>query len=137
MSETKIVEFGSGKVGVMRTVEQGENFDSGMAFIHQDEHPIGEVVLGRIGKSTDEVGCFLRFHFSNSEAVQILIDDLIVIRDSIEAVEHGGKRKGAGRKPAPEKSFLKKFRASEAERIEFMSLLANDAREDFLNETIF
>ena len=89
MSETKIVEFGSGKVGVMRTVEQGENFDSGVAFIHQDEHPIGEVVPGRIGKSTDEVGCFLRFHFSNSEAVQILIDDLIVIRDSIEAVEHG------------------------------------------------
>jgi len=46
--------------------------------------------------------------------------------------KHGGKRKGAGRKPAPEKSFLKKFRASEAERIEFMSLLTNDAREDFL-----
>jgi hypothetical protein len=72
----------------MRTVEQGENFDSGVAFIHQDEHPIGEVVPGRIGKSTDEVGCFLRFHFSNSESVQILIDDLIIIRDSIEAVEH-------------------------------------------------
>jgi hypothetical protein len=45
---------------------------------------------------------------------------------------HGGSRKGAGRKPAPEPFFHKKFRASETERIEFMSLLTGDAREDFI-----
>jgi len=45
---------------------------------------------------------------------------------------HGGQRKGAGRKPAPNPVFVKKFRASEAERIEFMSLLTGDAREDFI-----
>lgn len=78
-----VVEFGAGKVGVMRTAEQGEYFDSGLAFVNQEAHPIGEVVPGRIGKTTDEVDCFLRFHFSNSESVQILIDDLIIVRDSI------------------------------------------------------
>ena len=46
--------------------------------------------------------------------------------------KHGGSRKGAGRKPAPEPFFIKKFRASELERIEFMSLLTGDAREDFI-----
>ena len=84
-----VVEFGAGKVGVMRTAEQGEDFDSGLAFVNQEAHSIGEVIPGRIGKTTDEVDCFLRFHFSNSASVQILIDDLIIIRDSIEAVEHG------------------------------------------------
>jgi len=47
-------------------------------------------------------------------------------------ISHGGSRKGAGRKPAPEPLFIKKFRASEIERIEFMSLLTGDAREDFI-----
>lgn len=78
-----IVEFGEGKVGVMRTAEQGEDFDSGLAFVNQEAHSIGEVIPGRIGKTTDEVDCFLRFHFSNSESVQVLIDDLIIVRDSI------------------------------------------------------
>ena len=45
---------------------------------------------------------------------------------------HGGKRKGAGRKPAPDPVFIKKFRASESERKEFMALLTGDAREDFI-----
>ena len=46
--------------------------------------------------------------------------------------KHGGTRKGAGRKPAPDPVFIKKFRASETERKEFMSLLTGDAREDFI-----
>lgn len=78
-----IVEFGVGKVGVMRTAEQGEDFDSGLAFANQEAHSIGEIVPGRIGKTTDEVDCFLRFHFSNPASVQVLIDDLIIVRDSI------------------------------------------------------
>jgi hypothetical protein len=45
---------------------------------------------------------------------------------------HGGSRKGAGLRPAPDPVFIKKFRASETERIEFMSLLTGDAREDFI-----
>jgi hypothetical protein len=45
---------------------------------------------------------------------------------------HGGKRKGAGRKPAPDPVFTKKFRASDNERIEFMSYLTGDARKDFV-----
>ncbi len=44
---------------------------------------------------------------------------------------HGGQRKGAGRKPAPDPVFTKKFRASEIERIEFLSLLTGNARKDF------
>lgn len=45
--------------------------------------------------------------------------------------KHGGKREGAGRKALPYPYFIKKFRATEAERNEFMSLLTGDARRDF------
>ena len=45
---------------------------------------------------------------------------------------HGGKRKGAGRKPALLPFFLKKLRATNAERKRFTNLLTGDAREDFL-----
>jgi hypothetical protein len=44
---------------------------------------------------------------------------------------HGGKRKGAGRKPVSFPVFLKKLRATEEERAEFMSLLSGNARYDF------
>ncbi len=87
MSETLIVEFGKGEVGVMRTSEQGEDFESGIAFVRQEAHPIGEVVPGRIGKTTDEVGSFLRFHFSNRESLQVVINDLIAVHASMRAVE--------------------------------------------------
>lgn len=43
----------------------------------------------------------------------------------------GGKRIGAGRKPAPFPSFVKKLRATDEERQEFMSFLTGDARHDF------
>ena len=95
MSETLIVEFGAGKVGVMRTSEQGEDFESGVAFVHQESHPIGEVVPGRIGKTTDEVGSFLRFHFSNTESLQVVIDDLVLVRASMKAVEQSVQSDGA------------------------------------------
>jgi hypothetical protein len=42
---------------------------------------------------------------------------------------HPGK---AGRKATPEPVFLKRFRATEQEQIEFMSMLTGDAREDFV-----
>ena len=45
---------------------------------------------------------------------------------------HGGKRKGAGRKPALLPFFLKKLRATEDERKEFASRMTGDARRDFL-----
>jgi hypothetical protein len=45
---------------------------------------------------------------------------------------HGGKRKGAGRKPALLPVFLKKLRATETEWREFLSLLTGDARKDFV-----
>jgi hypothetical protein len=47
---------------------------------------------------------------------------------------HGGKRIGAGRKPAPGEypPFNKKFRANDAERSELFSLLTGDSRRDFL-----
>jgi hypothetical protein len=48
-----------------------------------------------------------------------------------ENVAHGGKRTGAGRKPALYPSFDKKLRATETERKEFMRLLTGDARKDF------
>lgn len=45
---------------------------------------------------------------------------------------HGGKRKGAGRKPALLPSFSKKLRATINERAEFFALLTGDARRDFV-----
>jgi hypothetical protein len=45
---------------------------------------------------------------------------------------HGGKRTGAGRKPALLPLFLKALRATEEERKEFFSMLTGDARQDFL-----
>jgi hypothetical protein len=45
---------------------------------------------------------------------------------------HGGKRKGAGRKPAADLSHTKRFRATEFEWAEFLSLLDGDTRIDFL-----
>lgn len=45
---------------------------------------------------------------------------------------HGGKRKGAGRKPALLPLHTKKLRASEDEWREFMSHLTGDARHDFV-----
>lgn len=46
---------------------------------------------------------------------------------------HGGKRKGAGRKPASEPVvFLKKFRASKLEQVKFKMFMTGDARKDFL-----
>jgi hypothetical protein len=44
---------------------------------------------------------------------------------------HGGKRKGAGRKPALLPYFLKKLRATDDERKEFAAYLSGDASRDF------
>ena len=44
---------------------------------------------------------------------------------------HGGKRKGAGRKPAEHPLHVKKFRASEGEWQELLSYLMGDATSDF------
>jgi hypothetical protein len=49
-----------------------------------------------------------------------------------KSTTHGGKRKGAGRKPGSFPVFLKKLRATNEERAEFMRLLSGDARNDFL-----
>ena len=46
--------------------------------------------------------------------------------------KHGGKRKGAGRKPDEFPAFLKKLRATSQERAGFMSHLSGNARQDFL-----
>lgn len=53
-------------------------------------------------------------------------------RRKVPKSTHGGKRKGAGRKPALFPVFLKKLRATNEERKEFMSLLTGDARQDFV-----
>lgn len=48
-------------------------------------------------------------------------------------ITHGGKREGAGRKPASEPTvFIKKFRASKLEQIKFKMYMTGDARKDFL-----
>ena len=41
---------------------------------------------------------------------------------------HGGKRKGAGRKPGSFPVFTKKLRATNKRKNEFMSMLTGDAR---------
>lgn len=45
---------------------------------------------------------------------------------------HGGKRKGAGRKPSPLPSFAKRLRASHNERKEFAEMLTGNAEKDFI-----
>lgn len=50
----------------------------------------------------------------------------------MSAKKRGGKREGAGRKPASLPEFTKKFRASEDERNEFMDMLMGDATSDFI-----
>ena len=45
---------------------------------------------------------------------------------------HGGKREGAGRKPASFPLFLKKLRATEEERVDFNTFMTGDARHDFI-----
>ena len=45
---------------------------------------------------------------------------------------HGGKREGAGRKPALMPVHTKKFRATETDWEEFLSFLSGDAEKDFL-----
>jgi hypothetical protein len=54
------------------------------------------------------------------------------MRPKTDKPTHGGKRKGAGRKPALLPVFTKKLRASDAEREEFMSMLEGDATTDFI-----
>lgn len=49
----------------------------------------------------------------------------------MEKPKHGGKRKGAGRKPAPLPLRTKKLRATEEEWKEFLSYLTGDAQMDF------
>lgn len=44
---------------------------------------------------------------------------------------HGGKREGAGRKSVAFPVFLKKLRATDEERKEFMKMLTGNARHDF------
>lgn len=44
---------------------------------------------------------------------------------------HGGKRKGAGRKPASLPLRTKKLRASQKDWEEFLSFLGGDAEQDF------
>jgi len=44
---------------------------------------------------------------------------------------HGGKRKGAGRKPAPLPERTKKFRASDKDWKEFLLYMSKDAEYDF------
>jgi hypothetical protein len=44
---------------------------------------------------------------------------------------HGGKRKGAGRKPGFFPVFVKKLRATEEERSMFNMYMTGDARRDF------
>lgn len=46
--------------------------------------------------------------------------------------KRGGKREGAGRKPASVPAFLKKFRATDEERREFMRRMYGDSRKDFV-----
>jgi hypothetical protein len=47
------------------------------------------------------------------------------------AKTHGGKRKGAGRKPGSFPVFTKKLRATPEEHAEFLKIMTGDARWDF------
>lgn len=92
--KTKLVKFGLGKVYIMKTQENGEFFDSGVAFKHSKKpNPIGDPTPEFNGLDTDQIGCFIRFHFGNSESVQVLIEELILVRDSLSKQADEGRKK--------------------------------------------
>lgn len=80
-------------------------------------------------------------HWANNEWVMIKGKKIIHGSDDFErheyknefllVVAHGGANRGQGRHSSIYPVFTKKFRASESERIEFLSLLTGDARKDF------
>lgn len=79
-----IVRFGTGQVGVYAAVVGDGGVVNAVAFsLHQDPHPIGDPVPDAVGKSTHDIGCFLRFEFASVEAVQVVIDTLTEVRDAL------------------------------------------------------
>ena len=79
-----LIIFGDGNYGVARGAIDGNPTNE--LIIHRlgkPVKPIGKSLEGYIGKTADEVDTVARLFFKNSESVQIVIDNLIVIKNKI------------------------------------------------------
>ncbi len=83
-----VVELGSGHVAICVTREIGEDFDSGICMIKTEEfHEIGEYSQEFAGKTTDQFDTVARIHFSNPKSIQVLIEQLQVLKASMDERE--------------------------------------------------
>lgn len=82
------LEFGKGNVSVMACHDEESGIEHVMAFaVHKKSCPIGEEDLTNVGKMIAEVNPAVVFEFSKPASVQVVIDKLIIIRDSLAAYE--------------------------------------------------
>jgi len=84
-----IIKFGQGKVGVMCYGSKEDDVDYGVALtLHDEEHAINESDPSVIDKRVEDVTPALQLEFSKSVSVQVLIDNLTRVRDSLVVWEH-------------------------------------------------
>ena len=80
------LEFGYGNIFV--TTYGDRDVDYGVAFrIVPEKHAINESDPSVVGKTFEEVPHDLYFDFTKSESVQVVIDKLVMVRDSLREKE--------------------------------------------------
>lgn len=75
-----IVKFGTGDIEVATIRPENGCLDYGIAFRQKEVSEIGSPNPTSIGKSTDALGCFLRFEFTSAESVAVVIAQLERVR---------------------------------------------------------
>lgn len=75
-----VVKFGNGDIEIGTIRPENGCLDYGLAFRQKEPGKIGEDNPASIGRSTDELGCFLRFEFTSAKSVEVLIEKLERVR---------------------------------------------------------
>lgn len=75
-----VVRFGNGDIEIGTIRPENGCLDYGLAFRQKEPGEIGEENPAPVGKSTDELGCFLRFEFTNEKSVKVLMEKLERVR---------------------------------------------------------
>jgi len=84
-----IIKFGQGKVSVMCYGSKENDVDYGIALtLHEEEHAINESDPSVIDKRIEDIVPVLQLEFSKSASVQVLMDRLTHVRDSLVVWEH-------------------------------------------------
>ena len=82
------IKLGSGNVAVMTIQDQESKIDYGLAMkTHQERHEIGEEDFSVVGHMLSDVGADLVIEFTRWESVQVVIDKLIIVRDSLKSAQ--------------------------------------------------